>query len=662
MNNERKDLTLEALNEIEWLTVRSINICKDAGLNTLNLILEYYSKNGSFLSIRNCGAKTEKELIEICKKYKDSYFLDENIELNENEPIEKEEKIIDVIDSLNPFQKATLNRHLENLISNLNARSFNGLSGISKSLNPKEIFETIFSNKFNFKSIRNIGVKSVDELEFLKRELIRFVLVIQSIQKEELSKEYNKLVLNTTFSSLPESFEENFEELFEETGKIKLFKLLDILINSEQIFNETTLNIFRKIYSYDTLQTQTNKTIAKNLTISGERVRQIKSKLNKEIQNYFLFVPNLITNDLMIYGVNPEQSCIVIEETLVKKINQGEKVNFNKIFYASIFGILLKQSHSILGDKEINAGKNKTINQKNYTCSYIINSKIDECFNFEQFVLDIHLKLNDKISESYSLQFQGYIYNFFIKEEKIFFDEIFRICESIIYNEYDMILNTDGYITFERNTFKQLHEYCYEILNEFSKPMTIEEIENCLNTKYPFVRKTSDSIRGSLIREKNIFISFGRTSTYGLRKWENEQENVKGGTIRDIVEEILIKEDSIKHISEILDFVLQFRPETNENSILSNIKVDESNKFCFYEGDFIGLKAKVYTLGINPKRIVGSHFREIIFKKMIGWHIDKIVNYYIKQYGYEAVQIKFLIKKKTEKGELKFSHDNNLII
>lgn len=306
-------------------------------------------------------------------------------------------------------------------------------------------------------------------------------------------------------------------------------------------------------------------------------------------------------------------------------------------------------------------GKRNTTNRKNYENCYLINSLLFECFDFDNFVLDIYLQQNEKIIETYSLNFQGYIYNFIKNEGKTFYDEIYTVCEAIIYNEFELVVNSDGYLTFERNTFKQLHEYCFDILNEFSKPMTIEEIETVLNEKYPEIKKTSDSIRGSLIREKELFICFGRTSTYALKKWEVEKANLKGGTIRDIVEEYLHAQDAPKHISEILNYVLQYRPDTNEKSVLSNIKSEKSNKFSFYSGNFFGLQAKDYFLkDINFKKLIGSHFRNSIFDKMIGWYFNDIVNHYVKSSGYKAVQIEFFIKKKIEEGEFKFSQDNKL--
>jgi hypothetical protein len=655
MNSNRDDILLEELIDNEWLSVRSINICKVAGLISLNRILDFYSKKGSFMTIRNCGAKTDKELIEICKKYLASNPVN-------SEAKEQTESFLETINSLTPFQKATLNRHFEYLVSNLNVRSYNGLASIQEPLNPKDVFEKIFSERFSFKNIRNIGNKSVEELEKLKLELIRFVNVLQTIPKDQLSKEYTKLIVKTTFANLPENFEEQFENVFDESGKIKIFTLLNFLINSGQLFSEIQQKIFE--LSYTNCKTNTTlDSIAIALNRSRERVRQVKTKLEEDIQRYFLFVSNLVADDLVNYNINPSNVFLTIDKPFSKIINISESVNFNTTFYSIIFGIFLKKTHSILGDNEIIFGKRKTANQKKYENCYLIDSQLFDCFNFENFISDIYLKVNEKITESYSLQFQGYLYVFLKDEGKAFFKELYSVCEAIIFSEFELLVDSNGYIYFERTTKKQVHEYCYEVLEEASQPMTIDQIANSVSDKFSDFNTTIDSLRGSLNREKELFIYFGRTSTYGLRKWENEKENIKGGTIRDIVEAFLSTENTPKHISEILDYVLQYRPNTNEKSVLSNIKVEESNKFCFFSGDFVGLQTKNYSpKDIDFKKIIGSHFRNSVFNKMIGWYFNDIVNHYVNSFGYKAVQIKFLIKKKIEEGELKFSQDNKLII
>src|SRR5581483_11527488 len=109
------DILLAELADIEEMSVRAVNICYTIALDSLNKILQFYLKGGDFKSIRNCGQRTENELIFICKKYLNGYqplpelpFID---------------KAIEIINTLNPFKKAALNRHVDYLLSRLNVRA-----------------------------------------------------------------------------------------------------------------------------------------------------------------------------------------------------------------------------------------------------------------------------------------------------------------------------------------------------------------------------------------------------------------------------------------------------------------------------------------------------------------------------------------------------------
>src|SRR5690606_14635764 len=139
-----------------------------------------------------------------------------------------------------------------------------------------------------------------------------------------------------------------------------------------------------------------------------------------------------------------------------------------------------------------------------------------------------------------------------------------------------------------RNTLKQVSEYAFEALEILGKPSNLSEIFKVINEKMPGVTKSEEALRGSIQRNPEI-IYFGRSSTYGLKKWENETENIKGGTIRSIVIEYLEMFDSPKHITQITEYVSNFRERTYQRSIMDNLKADKSNVFIFLRQGFIGL-------------------------------------------------------------------------
>ncbi|RYZ25650.1 MAG: hypothetical protein EOO10_17725, partial [Chitinophagaceae bacterium] len=68
------DIPLGKLAEIEEMTVRATGVCFNAGLDTLNKILEFYQNTNSFVGLKNCGQRTENELVFICKKYLGEHY------------------------------------------------------------------------------------------------------------------------------------------------------------------------------------------------------------------------------------------------------------------------------------------------------------------------------------------------------------------------------------------------------------------------------------------------------------------------------------------------------------------------------------------------------------------------------------------------------------
>jgi hypothetical protein len=96
------------------------------------------------------------------------------------------------------------------------------------------------------------------------------------------------------------------------------------------------------------------------------------------------------------------------------------------------------------------------------------------------------------------------------------------------------------------------------------------------------------------MKRDNRLVNIGRSSIFGLKEWESELDNFKGGSIRNIVSEYLLAEVEPKHISDIAEYVLKYRPNTYERSILDNLKADEAMTFIFFKNSTIGLKSKKY--------------------------------------------------------------------
>lgn len=77
---------IEELKSINNLSERTKNVCLEGSLDTLYKILYYFLERGTFRDIRNCGLKTDLELIHLSQKYLASSGLTLD-DLRMNEPL-----------------------------------------------------------------------------------------------------------------------------------------------------------------------------------------------------------------------------------------------------------------------------------------------------------------------------------------------------------------------------------------------------------------------------------------------------------------------------------------------------------------------------------------------------------------------------------------------
>lgn len=618
---------IEAINKhIEYLVFK-LSVRARNGLQryfngtpqALELLYKICSSTFSFHTIRNIGDKAALELDHFSQSFlnllKEFHLHEENIDVVGNIKassildIELNENFAKIINEFNPFKKAAIHRHIEYLILNLKIRARNAITQFfGEPIIAKEIIETIYSYSFDFKKIKNIGSKTVSELNHFKAEIASFIDTLRFIENDDLNREYVKIIIKSTFNNLTTNFNKQFETVFINAGKLKLFKLIYFLIENDQILKQKEREIFYLLHTEN--YTKSFEQIATELHLTRERLRQIRINFEADIQEYFRFILSFNTQELVSYTNLVDTHFTIIDKDFVQKINSAEDVKFNVLFYSIILGLFLESSHSVLGDKETISGKGNYANAIHYKNCYIIENAIFYSFDFKAFTNNVSVNLSNRITETYALHFEGYLFQFIKQEGKQYLSSIRETCEAIIYNEFDLVVNNEGYIVFERNVKKPLVHYAIEILEALGQMTKVEDISWAINKKYPELETTEQSVRSTLQREKELFIYIGRTSTYGLKSWQEERNNLKGGTIRDLTQEYLNKYDEPRHISNISYYVLKFRPKTYERSVLDNLKADKSGKFIFFGKGFIGLKSRKYSSGIKIFKSVTKDWSE----------------------------------------------------
>lgn len=583
-------MTIDEIYKNENISVRSYNVCKYNGLETLKEIIEFYRENRSFNKLRNCGKRSNEELTDLYSKYKNIDFgFEENFQFK----IENKFKII--ISELSRNQREVINSFIQVKTNSLSIRSQNAIKVLLEdNLKIKNFADKIlFIDNFDVKKIRNIGDLSVYELEVYINIIEDFIIEVSKNENDKyLISLKNKFLIQNTFSlsNIP-------NEILESES---IFQLTNFLINQNAFYDKNQTKILiRALKIYLNSPELTLDEIAKEVDLTRERVRQVRKIIFEELFSKLLFIQNFDDNLLEKYNIDNNQCYIEINDAQIEVINNQNKTNFTKEFITFLIYSYWSYEFELVGNKEdvLLVKYFNARNRHNWNNFYLVKKELVLEFDFISLANDICERLNERLEETYSFSFKSYLSNFLINDNLEILNSIMEIAEKIVNQEFEIYIDLEDNIIFERNSSKSGFEYSYEALQELGKPSKVNEITHKIIELHPNYETDDAKVRATLKRI-NGFVPIGRKSIFGLKKWEEEFENFKGGTIRQITEEYLSQINEPKHISEIAEYVMIFRPGTYERSILDNLKADESGVFVFYKDSTVGLSYKKYDINV----------------------------------------------------------------
>lgn len=575
-------MTIDKIYSNGNLSVRSYHACKYNEIETVVDLKKYYSKYKAFTKLRNCGEKSSLELIELCNAYPD-VSIPKDIITNENTLTSK-------IHKLSRPQRQVINQFIKITTSNLKVRGRNAITlYIGKPLRLSDFVIKIFDrDDFRVSKIKNIGKGYIPELELYLDKIKTFINEVSNISNEKkLTSLNNKFLIQNTFP-----IEHIPDEILQNQSIVKLCEFL-ILKNAfyktdyTTIFHNT-IDVFNSNY----------KTLDETAIITGltrERVRQIRQKCFEELENKISFLKNFEDDFYQNYDIDISENFIILTEEKVKEINFSYGTKFSRNFLKYIFSVYLSEQFSLNGnlDDVLIPRQFNARDRHNWKNVYIISKEIKKEIDINKICDDVYSRLQERINETYKFNFKSYLSKFLLSENFNLLENIKDYCEVVINQEFELFLDLNDNIVFNRNTLKTASEYAFEALESIGRPSKVKDIYLKIVELFPGFNTDSNKVRTSLKR-KDGFVPVGRKSVYGLQKWENELVNFKGGTIRSIVKEYLDNSSTPLHISEITKYVLQFRPKTNEYSIIQNLKLDESKMFKFFEHAVIGVSGKKY--------------------------------------------------------------------
>ena len=281
----------------------------------------------------------------------------------------------------------------------------------------------------------------------------------------------------------------------------------------------------------------------------------------------------------------------------------------------------------------------------------MIKKEIANELDFNALTADIDIRIKDRIEESYSFNFKSYLSKFLINNNIEILDLVFPIAEKIVNDEFELYLDLDANITFKRNTKKQVHEYAREALEELGNQSKINIILEKVLELNPNYITDEASLRAAMAR-RNGFVPIGRKSVFGLKKWENELDNFRGGTIKDVIIDFLQEQNKPAHILSVLEHLDKFRKNKEAKSVLTNLKVDPMKRFIVYNQGFVGLQIIKNQYDNKFKSLPVQLGKTIIAKHKKGYSIVDIKTFLRNSYDLDFEESELIL------NNLKYFNEN----
>lgn len=518
--------------------------------------------------LKNCGRKTVQEILEIQES-----LIGVNTILASIGTGHENMSIPSNVDTLLPLVLPRLDY--------LTVRAKNAVISLLKENNNSlsQLYSVISRPDFKPKDLKNVGKGTVLEIRMLLdgiQEYLESFADEQSVQ--EAVVKFNTPTLDNIH--IPTDSQSKIEALQTSLNHFPLFAALKAHIAGMD--NESNTIFEGCIRSHPNQEMPNRNEVAAKVGLSSERVRQ---KCNKILESISKFLKRIQT--LGVIKNNPYTYLMTHVEA---DINASEGTDFSLNFVNWVLASTFDEV-TLLGDPL----KTLSVHSRKEFFLALVPTDLCSFMDFPGFLADIETLLAKKRTDEQKVSLKSLIEVRLKKqycEDKMTAIEI--ACRSILFLHYPVDVDF-GQVILHANTRKNNPLIVEDILRAAGHPMTLEELHEEFIYQYPERYTELNSFRSSVSNNHNI-IPIGRTSTYTLAEWEGD--HVRGGSIRQFVSEYLDNLDEpIALVSDIVEYVRRFRPNTSESSISSNLLQESHHRFIILvkEGDrYIGYSDKEY--------------------------------------------------------------------
>lgn len=598
----------------EWqnkISVRSRNILKTNGITCYKEFKELFDKkNCSFKDLKNCGAKSARELMEMDTALKD-------LEPQTIDNIDKEKLKIILERKINGYCLSTRATHF------------------LKEANIETIGDLVSFKRNDILRFKHIGRKTIYELDvFLEGMGLSFGMNPAVCSLEKKANDVIDPIL-ALFSNKARAFAAYFKE---KHGYLPMVYLLYERLNSLAEYEEMIFKLYYGIadvfsLSYDKTNLDKNDNsiegqsplsiegIAEKYCLTYERVRQILVKAQMRFVNAAKLLRNhkdwcyygLDKNPLFVWNVDNDLRYLLSLEDSELKIYVHENSHTEQevsyllekpIIDEYLFKILLigcdMSLYWIDSERvEIRTGlSNKKIKpiELKATNILMINGRFDS-FKFNKAIKEVFRLYKVKTEDNILVPIKScFVDNsdYWSTERKLTDNEknslacllttLFKeICDACVENG-------NLFVKANKTDYGQL---AYEILKIAGKRLHRDDLFTRLNKvcEGKGLSALVDPLRFSAFLSKDSrIVTYGKSSFWGLKEWGEIT-----GSIREIAIEMVRKSKEPIQIEDLANRILLHRPDSAFDNVATIIRQSVyMGEFVLFFDDYIGLKGKKY--------------------------------------------------------------------
>lgn len=628
------DPDLEQIAAIFGISVRAFNVCEGAGLMSLSAISAFHSKHDGFKALRNCGSKTQLELEDILARARALGYVGEQV-------------TTELMTGSNEWLEHFFNVQYQGLT----ARSRNVLAALMGPPTAKGAIQFFKRYGTRWSAQPRVGVKVRSELRELRRQLLDALIRQNSIAVTSTldGTALSPIEMWYLRHNIPA---EAWEVLFDPDGRMNLFRFLQSYLeltgtNSKIQVRAAYLQGYTEPFSYQAIAARTG--------LTRERVRQLLINMDREFPPSLSMLADLPDVQRHYPELVADTPGYMVDQELTAKLNTREITSWAPLFFLYVANVVSGARHQRVLWTDL-FDRTAVSRELDLSTPFMVERALVPYLSKATTSLAEQVDRKRGLVETLDL---GATLGNLEPEKRV---SAFSILEQIIPIRYPGFTVTDGIVSLPPNRKRNQDELLEEVLLVLNEPSHVSRVVEEWARLFPDDPISESVVRSVVVREKDRFFSIGRSSTYGLRRWEQERPEIKGGTIRDLAEEFLLSAEAPVHVDDLTVAIQRYRPTTNSASVRLNLQLGQGERFIVSSDGFIGLTGKLYSHVPEPRpRVQGNYLRRSALRAFIGRKLETLIEQINAKCGAGVERVRVAVHAKVADGTLVVDAEGHII-